>query len=622
MIPLIIRGALILVNTLAAADFAKAAVDYLRQKDDKDKNLQDIADEGKVPLDDVKQARAAVFYEQLERGGQSPDEFWNNAPQDVKDTLAFSPDSLRRSMNRTNFLGIASALTFVGAAVALGIAGFRGIPLAASYLARVADALKAGKTAEEVSNILTEFRVASLSKVGAPGLVAGVLAAAGFSAGTWANNINDVDLWGRINLQNALDDARRGQKFLGPTGNVTSNAAGTGAFQNTATLTKTAKPKMFLGTVFAGRVADVPDFVRKPDDQITSDQDLRDDIQTNLTLWIASISDRLNYEIQVKFEPFDEYNVKKPGTWLTLSLYYSGKGGKRIFIDEILLGPFEPKIYYPTSTVSEAIRKAVDSAVQPEILSPQLTADGSLVVITKEGASVSIFDRNSARLVGTPTTPAAPAAPPVSNFDPTLSLEQNIERGIIREGDFVPGYGILRPDGTFDSSGVAARGNAPQPASLASGGSLTFTPALTPTAEQLAARTQPQTVVYDFPGSGLFRARGDFGTQIYRRVGSKVYGASMLNTELVPNLASVVGAGNQATIAINTLQSRFGLNWYSLPEVLIGDLANDSTLQIARVAGPDGGPPNMVFSVASVAELLALGPLVSATVTSQVFTNS
>lgn len=441
MLPILLTAGRFLVNTLFAAGTVAAVIQWFRQPDDREKALAASATEAGVPLDTAKQLGATVLYNRIEEDGGSPDQFWAQAPQDVKDSLQFSPESLRRAMDRTSFLGMADSILFA-ASTGLGLfTVFRGIPIGLKALAKIAEIRKGPHTAADVQAVYSEFLITSVTKLGLPGFIAGVLGYGGWKAGSWANSLNDADLWGRINLAQLEEDLQKAKRFK-----TTGGAEGAPAsnFLPTLTKSKAAKPKMFLGVVYSGKLAETADFVRTLDDKITSDQDLFDDIEINLTSWLGSIGDRIAYEVQLKQDPYDIDNTKKLGTWYTLSLYYSGKGGKRIFIDEILLGPTDPAVYWPTERITETIRSAVTSALTPELLIPKPSGNGGLLVPTREGETIQVLPPAS------PTqTPAPVKAPseqaPVSTPAPTPA-PSSVKRGD-RARVNAPGVGLNLREG-------------------------------------------------------------------------------------------------------------------------------------------------------------------------------
>lgn len=576
------------------------------QKDTMQQSTNAAANEG-VSETEQKKLVAATTYDQVEQSGQSPDDFWAGLTAEQRAELKFSPETLRADMQRTKFLGISAALMFGASLFAAGVAAVRGIPIGLQTLAKLAEARNAKASALTLLTIIEEGKIAGINKVWVPGLIASIAAAGGWITNSMVGNLNDATLWGRIFLGQAADDFEKAAKQRAlsvGTGKTTGTGQLGGGFAATTTQTRTAKPKMFLGVVYAGRFADLPDFVRHVDDKIVSDEDLRADVQINLTRWLASIADRLNYEIQVKFEPFDENNVRKPGTWLTMSLYYSGKGGKRIFIDEILLGPFDPVVYYPTAQISEAIRDVASKALQPDMFAPTFSGDGRLEVITKEGERINIFPTQGTPSVASGAQNRVPSIPSISRMDSTLSLEQNIERGIIREGDFVPGFGVLTPLGTFDVK-TWGTGSAP-------GVAAPSVAVVSPTDQQLQNRLSPTAFAVAYPTDGMFRAVGSMGDSVWRRVGNRIYQASMLIPELIGSLSAYQNAGAQMQAAVAALRTKYGIDWYTLPTINIGDLASDQTLERTGRAGPDGGFDPFVRGTTLQELVEVLGPQVNA----------
>lgn len=535
---------------------------------------------GQMTQDDALKLFVTMLAMDAEKKGKQYKELYANYPAELKKKLYYTPEDLDLNQN----------VTVAGIKLQLGASAGYLLGLAVSTIATIALRSKLPGWARFPPMLIAIYGVT------------GFMATFSQTVGTIVNNWNDVMHWGPMILQGQLQDLQKQNKTT--TGTFTGTGQQGGGFAATATQTKTAKPKMFLGVVYAGRFADLPDFVRHVDDKIVSDEDLRVDVQINLTRWLASIADRLNYEIQVKFEPFDENNVRKPGTWLTMSLYYSGKGGKRIFIDEILLGPFDPVVYYPTAQISESIRDVASKALQPDMFAPTFSGDGRLEVITREGERINIFPTQGTPSVASVTQNRAPSVPPVSRMDAALTLDQNIERGIIREGDFVPGFGVLTPLGTFDTKTWGV-GSAP-------GVAAPSVAVVSPTEQQLLNRSNPTAFTVAYPTDGMFRAVGSLGDSVWRRVGNRVYQASMLVPELIGSLSAYQSAGAQMQAATAALRTKYGIDWYALPTINIGDLASDQTLERTGRAGPDGGFDPFIRG-ATLQELVEVfGPQVNA----------
>ena len=173
-------------------------------------------------------------------------------------------------------------------------------------------------------------------------------------------------------------------------------ASGDGTFGERGPVTristqKTAKPKTYIGTILGGRIAEAKEFVRQLDDEITDEKDLLKDAQINMVNWLASLPGKITYEVQVKFNPFDEFQVRKVGYWVTLALYVNNNLNKRLFVDEILLGPIDPIRYYPESTVSKTVQMEIPKQLTPTEIKTLQTDMGEMITIDETGNMVRTF---------------------------------------------------------------------------------------------------------------------------------------------------------------------------------------------------------------------------------------
>ena len=161
MLQILFKGTIILINTIATIGYTKDFIAWLKGDDDKDKMIAIAAQETGESVEEVEKTRAAIMYDRIEQEGGNPDDFWGGLSKEAQDKIKWSPNAVRRSMERTSFLGLAAALIWIGASVAGGVTILKGIPVAVKYLARVTEALKAGKDAQFVANILAEARMAA-----------------------------------------------------------------------------------------------------------------------------------------------------------------------------------------------------------------------------------------------------------------------------------------------------------------------------------------------------------------------------------------------------------------------------------------------------------------------------
>lgn len=101
-----------------------------------------------------------------------------------------------------------------------------------------------------------------------------------------------------------------------------------------------------------------------------------------------------------------------------------------------------------------------------------------------------------------------------------------------------------------------------------------------PTAEQLNNRSNPTPVTISIPTEGLFRATNDFGSTLYRwNPDGTVSTVSLIDPNNGLYTAGTMGAGNQASQAIQNLQSKYGVDYNSLPSYNIGDLESSGAIK-------------------------------------------
>lgn len=124
-----------------------------------------------------------------------------------------------------------------------------------------------------------------------------------------------------------------------------------------------------------------------------------------------------------------------------------------------------------------------------------------------------------------------------------------------------------------------------------------------PTQAQLNARLNPQAVTFYLPSTeGLFRAVGDVGGSLYRRVGNKIEYIDLTQLLTPEEKRNAGNYGAQVQIAIQRLKDQYGFDPSTVPAVNMGDLssvADSQGLQVYRYAGPEGGPNNYVHPTSS-----------------------
>ena len=379
-----------------------------------------------VSDDEVSKLVAATTYEQVEKDGKNPDDFWKGLSPAEQAKLKWSPEVLKESMQRTTFLGLSQTLLWVSAGVAAGVAGFRGIPILLSTLGKLATARAAGASALSLMTIIEEGKIAGIAKVWIPGLIAGIASAGGWLTGGLTNNLNDALLWGRIFLDQAHEDVKKAALQRG-TGTGTGVAATPEPISRTRiTISKTAEPKVAVGTLFQSIVKSTDAFKRKVDDEITSAEDLKADVHLNLNHWLATLPGRLHYEVRVVLNPLDENGNKQLGTWCVLMLGHRNSQGVFQHLQAVLLGPIDPTVYRPTTREIETIQIDIPKLLtSEEIINLDLPTTG-LRTVDRDG-NVTPITFGSTPRTQSPT-------PRDEAFGPKPFNEISKEAQAIREG--------------------------------------------------------------------------------------------------------------------------------------------------------------------------------------------
>ncbi len=340
---------------------------------------------------------AATTYEQVERNGQNPNDFWAGLSPAEKQALQFSPETLQADMGRTSFLGMSSAVLFAASLFASGVAAVKGIPVLLKTLSQLRDARAAGASALELMTIIEQGKIAGIAKVWVPGLIASFAAAGGWLTNTMTGNLNDATLWGRIFLGQAADDfAKANKSASGGFGSTSSGGSGVSAPRTIIRIVEDKKPEQFIGTLFSSKLGRADSFERKLDDEITDMDDLREDVKLNLNRWLASLPARMGYSVVVRKDPVDEFGSQQSGIWATLTIFMTHISGKTTPIDTILLGPVNPQtrlILQKTSkTVENEIAGFIDASTVTEIQVPNGTVD----IFTPDGERTTLSDVKAA----------------------------------------------------------------------------------------------------------------------------------------------------------------------------------------------------------------------------------
>ena len=421
--------------------------------------------------DDAKKAVAALMYGEAQARGQDPGAMYNDLPKPVQDFLEYTPADLKKQQNFT----LAGLVVTIGSILGAGVAAVLGAPvvvvgglaglamLSQVVVNNINDVFHWGplmsynnaqdiKTAAERAKSVgvtqygdfTTGDIATLAEAYQKATISGLVdPITKIYYETTTGGISDAltVLIGRLNIAGvaptqqdvilllkgwALPPTDRsdpeGIKTLIASQKVTALAAG----EVRVTTRITTKPKLFLGTIIAGRVAPLSIFTRARDDEITDDADLLTDARTNLARWLENFPSRLSFEVQLKNNPIDEGGVKVPGTWAVLVLSFSSILGKRMTLDEVLLGPLDPIRYYPeTQRVLDIAASLPDFARYAKLtegeITKLMTAPG--VFVPEAGLSTKVVEAALKAPEVAPVTPTPPAVvippPPVEKGPPT-----------------------------------------------------------------------------------------------------------------------------------------------------------------------------------------------------------
>ena len=371
--------------------------------------VDSLKEEYSFTEDEAKQHIAAQIAKAAEEKGGDPDEVFANYPPELQRFIVYKPSDLKKNQNVTQVGLILAPLLFATGGSLVALAAFRGLAAAAPFIAEALALSRTGKSALQVANLIALSKAAAFPKVVKLGVLGAVATGLAWYASTAVNNWNDVFHWGKFQQQQLtveLEKLRRQQGFGAGGGGYTPQS------KTRVSSYTTAKPKLFIGPIFNGRVA-VPDkFVRSVDDKITSDEDLKDDVEINLVRYLAKLPNNLTYTIGLKNNAMDEFGVPQIGTWATLTLYLSNVHNKRIFIDEILLGPVDPVVYYPESQRVEQLQYEIPKLVKFDTLKPLQLPSGVEFSVDTAGNVVSGFfdDKPTAISGGNLPTAAGPAA--------------------------------------------------------------------------------------------------------------------------------------------------------------------------------------------------------------------
>lgn len=455
-------------------------------------------------------ATAAAVYGEMMKKGRDPQELWDEMPKEFQEVMIYSPDELKTQQTIT----LAGTGITIGALLGAGIAVLFGAGLPAIG-ALTGIAIAAQIVVNNLNDVfhwgelMTQNNIQDLEKAALQVEGIGITEYGEFSAteiktlsdtyqrntiyqlkDIFTNKTYNTDISGVKEALKSIITTLNGQgvvptkaevirllsdmavvptdKSLSTTAQEALGAkikAGeTGAGPALPKTTITQQAKLFMGTIFSGRLAPISVFKRKVDDKITSDADLLDDAVINLARWLETLPGKLTFEIQIKNNPFDAANVRMPGVWAVLSLYINNRYHKRMFIDDVLLGPMDPVEYYPETKRTLTITGQLPDFAKyakfgPKDLPALQTSPGGFTPEAGVGSPATDVSQTPTAPetteptkppVSTPTTPKQPPTmPPVASQPPkptytgpvgTWSVvwqRQNRDLDIIVDGNIV-----------------------------------------------------------------------------------------------------------------------------------------------------------------------------------------
>lgn len=437
-----ILAALSSIGTLAflgmgAFDVIKGLMQKDGEKTKYTQTAEAVAAETDLSPDEVKKLSAMTMYSKIEEDGGNPDSFWSSLSEEARAEIQWSPEQLRRIEDLANFSAITTGFAWATAALAGGATAVGGIILSGKTLKAIGEAKLAGTIEKELPLILASAKFRGIKTLAVPALVTAVAGMAAWLTPQINNQLQDPGQWGRIMLEQLQ------QKRDAAAGKTTSGGYAQTPKTRVAEY-KTAKPKLFTGIIYNGQVGKFDQFVRSVDDEITDDADLKADVEINLLRYISKIPNNLSYSIQIKNSPTDELGIPRSGTWCTLSIYLTNQFHKRVFIDEILLGPVDPFVYYPESQKVESLQYEIPKLVKFDTVHPMDTYRGQERIVSTTGDIITDVLRDGTKAVAgaSVTTPTIPTATTVS-----AGTEKAIPNSVSAEGasmhDQPPLFGTL-----------------------------------------------------------------------------------------------------------------------------------------------------------------------------------
>ena len=385
--------------------------------------------ENKLDDDAAHTIASATTFGFLEKFGINPEEWMLTVPLSERKKARYGTDELNDAIKFYGSWTAVGQAALSMATIAALVTAITGASLAAAAQITLAAAIRKGTTIAALNILKEQLKLRAIKWLSVPAF----LTAAGTLWSYFANTqlAATGDTLGYLKQNVAKNEAELAKLEAAKAGGISGDFLKAAQTPKTRiTMTKQSKPSLFIGTLFSQRVKTDAVFERKLDDQVTSQEDLRDDAQQNLNKWLASLPSRLFYTINVALNPFDENGIKQTGYWATLSIFGRRISGQTVPLDTILLGPVDPITYFPKPTETMAIQQEL-----PELLSAKEIAEiqfptGEFQVVDKTGSITPVTFREVTDLAPKATLPVvAPATPTAQAVTPTPFVAPSLPSG-------------------------------------------------------------------------------------------------------------------------------------------------------------------------------------------------
>ncbi len=396
---------------------------------------------------------------------------------------------------------------------------------------------------------------------------------------------------------------------------------------------------IIIAPVSSGVIGNASAFTPRPLDSIESATDLTTAAQNNLAAYLTALPGVLGYEITLATSVVaDDGSVRFGGAnrvvkgytkkgvaeyknvtnkFAVLEIYYVSAPRKRVILDKITLGPIDETTYTPSKDDLAAIISHLQSSfVLAEPGTSTLGAPATLNPQTPASQSASQTDTTSlagatSTLTPTAQSSAIPACSATTLWDFYAAQGQPFPSIVARSALYeqlglgtAPTYTATAEQNTKllqalqAQLGCFVQQPSSQPAAAAEISPVILTPPAAaipqPTAAQLAARLNPQTVTIYVPSNGVATGSGTPGETLYLGLPDGSIATfpvvSILSPQEITDANTKAGnALGAITLADQRFLAQYGFDPSTLPQVNTADL--DQSLIKAGKVNPQNGEP-------------------------------